>query len=406
MDSALLFAIVLLNSVICVIECNISGLYVDNGLRQMVKHESISFDDIQAMKYEISNVLGLPAHRANHVLPMRSNRRSAPAHLMDIYKQFHDDGGEALGKRVKRSVDERGNSLTLENIEIIDDSDSIITFTAKGYRSFGDGTTLCFEINDVARDSTLLMGILHVYKKHGPFKHPANYTFNVYEFSSHQNILKKISSQNISAEYVGWIEVNVTDSLGNWFYASRKRGLFYMTFNIKDATNRWLTLNDDNEHRPFITGYFQGENALQSMPLHGNQRTHRNALHRRHRRSIAPNPLIDSSKSRLKSIRGCRMRTSYVSFRDLRWKHWILAPEGYSAFHCSGECSFPLNAHTNATNHAQIQMLAHLLQPQKIPKPCCIPSKTGALSVLYFVNDTDVILKKYKNIVARQCGCH
>lgn len=127
--------------------------------------------------------------------------------------------------------------------------------------------------------------------------------------------------------------------------------------------------------------------------------------HRR-RRSITTNPLFESGRRLFESSRGCRMRTLYVSFRDLRWNNWILFPEGYSAFYCSGECNFPLNAHTNATNHAQIQMLAHLMQPHKIPKPCCIPTKTSALSVLYFINDTDVMLKKYRNIVARQCGCH
>lgn len=202
------------------------------------------------------------------------------------------------------------------------------------------------------------------------------------------------------------MEMNVTESLSKWIYASRKRGILYVTFNNRDTTHRWLSLNDDHEHRPFITGYFQGENALQPMILNDKQRTKRYANHHRRRRSLTTNPLIDSGRSRFESLRGCRMRTMYVSFRDLRWKNWILAPEGYSAFHCSGECSFPLNAQTNATNHAQIQMLAHLMKPQRIPKPCCVPTKTAALSVLYFINETDVNLKKYRNIVAKQCGCH
>lgn len=38
-------------------------------------------------------------------------------------------------------------------------------------------------------------------------------------------------------------------------------------------------------------------------------------------------------------------------------KDWIIAPEGYAAFYCDGECSFPLNAHMNATNHAIVQTL-------------------------------------------------
>lgn len=217
-----------------------------------------------------------------------------------------------------------------------------------------------------------------------------------------------IGSQNISAEYVGWIEVNVTEMLNNWIHASRKRGILYMTLNNnKDITNRWIDWSEDGEHRPFITGYFHGENTVQPMILNDEWGTTRRTMHHhRRRRSIASNPLINSDRSRNESARGCRMRTLYVSFRDLRWKSWILAPEGYSAFHCSGECSFPLNDRTNATNHAQIQMLAHLMHPRQIPKPCCIPTKTSALSVLYFINDTDVNLKKYRNIVARQCGCH
>lgn len=42
-------------------------------------------------------------------------------------------------------------------------------------------------------------------------------------------------------------------------------------------------------------------------------------------------------------------------------KDWIIAPEGYAAFYCDGECSFPLNAHMNATNHAIVQTLVSIL---------------------------------------------
>lgn len=36
---------------------------------------------------------------------------------------------------------------------------------------------------------------------------------------------------------------------------------------------------------------------------------------------------------------------------------WIIAPEGYAAYYCEGECSFPLNSYMNATNHAIVQTL-------------------------------------------------
>ncbi|XP_056421728.1 bone morphogenetic protein 5 isoform X2 [Hyla sarda] len=102
----------------------------------------------------------------------------------------------------------------------------------------------------------------------------------------------------------------------------------------------------------------------------------------------------------------CKKHELYVSFRDLGWQDWIIAPEGYAAFYCDGECSFPLNAHMNATNHAIVQTLVHLMFPEHVPKPCCAPTKLNAISVLYFDDSSNVILKKYRNMVVRSCGCH
>lgn len=120
-------------------------------------------------------------------------------------------------------------------------------------------------------------------------------------------------------------------------------------------------------------------------------------------------------------------------------KDWIIAPKGYAANYCDGECSFPLNAHMNATNHAIVQTLVsavplpgrgggesaqtrygfqatlslppflgqvHLMNPEYVPKPCCAPTKLNAISVLYFDDNSNVILKKYRNMVVRACGCH
>jgi hypothetical protein len=74
-------------------------------------------------------------------------------------------------------------------------------------------------------------------------------------------------------------------------------------------------------------------------------------------------------------------------------KDWIIAPEGYEAFYCDGDCSFPLHAQMNATNHAIVQTLAHLMNPTQVPKPCCAPTKLSAIQVLYFDDSSNAILK-------------
>lgn len=39
---------------------------------------------------------------------------------------------------------------------------------------------------------------------------------------------------------------------------------------------------------------------------------------------------------------------------------WVIAPQGYSAYYCEGECAFPLDSCMNATNHAILQSLVSI----------------------------------------------
>lgn len=96
--------------------------------------------------------------------------------------------------------------------------------------------------------------------------------------------------------------------------------------------------------------------------------------------------------------------TCYMySFQD-----WILAPKGFAANFCYGKCDFPLNAHVNATNHAIMQSLLNVLMKHRgYPKPCCTPTKLHPMSVLYYGDDASsgVMLKKYQNMIVKECGC-
>ncbi|XP_051768452.1 bone morphogenetic protein 7a isoform X2 [Ctenopharyngodon idella] len=138
---------------------------------------------------------------------------------------------------------------------------------------------------------------------------------------------------------------------------------------------------------------------------------------RGHHRSKTPKPGVAPSQVALKTAeatdgasvdpkQGCKKHELYVSFRDLGWQDWIIAPEGYAAYYCEGECVFPLNSYMNATNHAIVQTLVHFINPETVPKPCCAPTQLHGISVLYFDDSSNVILKKYRNMVVRACGCH
>lgn len=200
------------------------------------------------------------------------------------------------------------------------------------------------------------------------------------------------SSIEVKADYEGWIELNVTNVFEKWRKNDRAVQSLCLGASVRAVDiNRLVNMTD--ELKPFITGYFRGLNKLKM------KRTKRTA--KTSQRSSKRESPFERPHSSMRYA--CRMHTLYVSFHDLKYES-ILAPTGFNAFFCGGECNFPL-LHMNATRHAQIQTLVHLMMPDKAPKPCCVPTKLGTISVLYFVNDTDVNIRKFRNMVATQCGC-
>lgn len=103
----------------------------------------------------------------------------------------------------------------------------------------------------------------------------------------------------------------------------------------------------------------------------------------------------------------CHRRELYVDFHAIGWSGGIIYPSGYNAFYCRGSCIFPLGESLNATNHATVQSIVYTLKlSQDVSMPCCVPDELKSLSLLYFDDKQNVILKNYKDMVATRCGCH
>ncbi|KAH0625960.1 hypothetical protein JD844_034349, partial [Phrynosoma platyrhinos] len=103
----------------------------------------------------------------------------------------------------------------------------------------------------------------------------------------------------------------------------------------------------------------------------------------------------------------CQRLPLLVDFEEIGWSSWIISPRGYNAFHCQGACAFPLGANMRPTTHATVQSIVHALKlRQDVQGPCCVPDKLFSISLLYFDEDANVVLKQYDNMVAGSCGCH
>lgn len=101
----------------------------------------------------------------------------------------------------------------------------------------------------------------------------------------------------------------------------------------------------------------------------------------------------------------CKARRLYISFKDVGWQDWVIAPQGFMANYCHGECPFPLSESLNGTNHAILQTLVHSLDPENTPQPCCVPIRLSSISMLYYDNNDNVVLQHYQDMVVDECGC-
>jgi len=101
----------------------------------------------------------------------------------------------------------------------------------------------------------------------------------------------------------------------------------------------------------------------------------------------------------------CKRHELYVDFMDVGWNDWIVAPPGYHAYFCHGDCPFPMADHLNSTNHAIVQTLVNSVNPSAVPRACCVPTDLSPISMLYLDETDNVVLKNYKDMVVEGCGC-
>ncbi|XP_061433842.1 uncharacterized protein LOC133359449 [Lethenteron reissneri] len=102
----------------------------------------------------------------------------------------------------------------------------------------------------------------------------------------------------------------------------------------------------------------------------------------------------------------CRKVPLRVSFKDIGWNTWIIAPQEYEAYDCVGNCSFPLMDHVTPTKHAIVRALLHTRRPEAVMRPCCVPTRLEAISILYLDPAGKVTYRyRYEGMIVAECGC-
>uniref|UniRef100_A0A3Q2XIN1 Bone morphotic protein 7 n=1 Tax=Hippocampus comes TaxID=109280 RepID=A0A3Q2XIN1_HIPCM len=324
-----------------------SNFSVDNEVRSSFIHGRLRSQERRDMQREILSILGLPHRpRPAHV---GSRLNAAPLFMLDLYNTASTDAPRTRYSSYDPHLEPQApNPVTPQDNRFLDDADMVMSFLNLVDR---DQELLYqkhrrefrFDLSRIPEGEAVTAAELRIFKDLVQERHE-NETFriNIYQ------VLQELAD--------GKVDLLLVDQREVW---AAEEG--WLIFDLTATSNLWLANPDHNL-------------GLQLV-------------------------LEDNHD-------GCKKRELYVSFRDLGWQDWIIAPEGYAAYYCEGECAFPLNSYMNATNHAIVQTLVHFINPGTVPKPCCAPTQLHGISVLYFDDSSNVILKKYRNMVVRACGCH
>ncbi|EDV99395.1 GH13052 [Drosophila grimshawi] len=339
---------------------------------------------------------------------------SASKFLLEVYNEINEEQEpqEVLHQRHKRSMED-DILLTRADRQEIASSNSILTFSSRN-RDLGNELDMhiTFNTNDVPMDLMLVQAMLRIYKQPSLQEQRQNLTISVYKkiYSHNQDggAYRILQSLNTTVNYKGWLEFNLTQTLHTWLlHRGLQKQRHELRISLGDTKLGALAaglvppqeLHTNLE--PYIVGYFNGPELLVKVQ----KLRFKRELHKRKATLAASGYHHMPPPDYYKPPQSCERLNFTVDFKELQMHNWVIAPKKFEAYFCGGGCNFPLGTKMNATNHAIVQTLMHLKQPH-LPKPCCVPTVLGAITILRYLNEDIIDLTKYQKAVAKECGCH
>lgn len=367
----------------------------------------------QSEQMEMIDILDLGDRPKRQLNPNLDN--SASKFLLEVYNEINEDQEpkEVLHQRHRRSLDD-DILISKEDREEIANCNSILTFSSRVKPEEANNELdlhITFNTNDVPMDLTLVQAMLRVYKQPSLVQRRENFTVSIYKrLGDRQDFSHRIlGSVNTTSSYRGWLEFNLTPVLQTWLLSKNflKRNELRISIGDSQLSTFAAGLVAPQASRsslePFIVGYFNGPELLVKIQKLRFKRDlqKRRANIQPANPHIHPPPPVDLYKP----PQSCERLNFTVDFKELQMHNWVIAPKKFEAYFCGGGCNFPLGTKMNATNHAIVQTLMHLKQPH-LPKPCCVPTVLGAITILRYLNEDIIDLTKYQKSVAKECGCH
>ncbi|XP_062389298.1 bone morphogenetic protein 2-like [Sardina pilchardus] len=298
-----------------------------------------------------------------------------------------------------------------------------------------------FDVSSLGAEESVTRAELRWYRRkqpplldtaHGPHLYKVDlYEVDLYEVldsRAHPWRGNLLSSRLLPTHTQGWELFNLTQTVSRWVQSGGTNNGLLLVASL--ASGRWVegVTGSANAHAhthanvPAYLVVFSHDGKRASTSDHSShERDGDDVISSRggrdRKRRSAPDDDDDDSAP-------CHRKSLYVDFRRIGWSSWIISPRGYDAYQCRGACPFPLgHAGLRASNHATVQAIVRALRLSNDEGgggpneggggpdeggggPCCVPDALTAISLLYFDEQDNVVLKQYQDMVAASCGCH
>ncbi|XP_033037139.1 growth/differentiation factor 9 isoform X2 [Trachypithecus francoisi] len=222
------------------------------------------------------------------------------------------------------------------------------------------------------------------------------------------------------------MSINFTCMKDQLEHPSAQNGLFNMTILVPPSLILYLNDTSAQAYHRWYSLYYkrrpsQGpdqERSLSAYPVGEDAAEDGRSSHHRHRRgqetvsSELKKPLVPASfnlseyfKQFLFPQNECELHDFRLSFSQLKWDNWIVAPHRYNPRYCKGDCPRAVGHRYGSPVHTMVQNIIYEKLDSSVPRPSCVPAKYSPLSVLTIEPDGSIAYKEYEDMIATKCTC-
>ncbi|XP_066495654.1 nodal homolog [Tiliqua scincoides] len=336
----------------------------------------------------------------------------------------------------------------------LQESDCILSLVARSCSQFGDHWDFSFDMTSIPSSHEVRLAELRIHLL--SFSQAKNATVHLYH--SHNQVchgnrsctdklfLGSFVSTSASSGHSSWKVFNVTSMLRSWLHQEVPSGgdisdaqkqeegtqseisgarvargaqgkwghdVFQQSQHVvtHSVTNRVLLVVFSKDKSPVELS--RGPSLIRIVELSKHvtfNNTSTTLGSRRHRRHKTQKPRGKANEIPLAHFGNeghslCKRVDMIVDFEQTDWGDWIVYPKKFNAYRCAGECPSPVDETFKPTNHAYIQSLLKLYQPNRVPCPACAPVRLSPLSMLYYEKG-EVMVRHHEDMIIEECGCN